>query len=131
MLQSYNCMKKLTFVFVVILSIGSIAFAGSQILKLNQSFKEVTGLATPKTKPEPNTSNSKYKTAKIFNILLLGIDRRSKAETGYRSDIMILVSINQDQKKIVLTSVPRDLWVSGGRINATFVGGGWPAMQEA
>jgi LCP family protein required for cell wall assembly len=44
---------------------------------------------------------------------------------------MILMTINQAQKKVLLTSVPRDLWINGGRINATFTGAGWEAMQDA
>lgn len=68
---------------------------------------------------------------KVFNVLLLGIDRRSKFEALYRTDIMILISVNQSAKKIVFTSVPRDLWVNGGRINSIYINNGWPAMQDA
>ena len=66
-----------------------------------------------------------------MNILLLGIDRRSKSETSFRSDIMILMAINPIAKKIVLISVPRDLWVGGGRINAVYTQSGWEGMRSA
>ncbi len=68
---------------------------------------------------------------KPMNILLLGIDRRSRFETSFRSDIMILMAINPLTKKIVLISVPRDLWVSGGRINAVYAQNGWEGMRNA
>jgi len=46
------------------------------------------------------------------NILLLGIDQR-EGETGpYRTDTMILVSINIANKSISMLSIPRDLWVT-------------------
>ncbi len=67
----------------------------------------------------------------VFSLLLLGIDRRSKDEVGFRSDIMVLMTINPNQKKVVMTSVPRDLWINGSRINAIMTGGGWEAMQSA
>lgn len=67
----------------------------------------------------------------VINILLLGIDRRSKAESGYRTDIMILLTINKKDNRVVMTSVPRDLWYRGGRINALYVQSGWEGMQSA
>jgi len=68
---------------------------------------------------------------KPTNILLLGIDRRSRAETSFRSDIMILMAVNPAAKKIVLISVPRDLWAGGGRINAVYAQNGWKGIQSA
>ncbi|MBP7927947.1 LCP family protein [Patescibacteria group bacterium] len=65
-----------------------------------------------------------------INIVLLGIDRRSREE-GYRTDIMILLSANPETNKVVLASIPRDLWVGNGRINATFLQDGWEGMQSA
>lgn len=67
---------------------------------------------------------------KPMNILLLGIDRRSRAENGYRTDIMILMTINPQKKVVVLTSVPRDLWIGGGRVNALYIQSGWDGMQS-
>ncbi len=96
---------------------------------LDISPKDSSDLAK-NTSPEPQIP-LKIGKDKMFSILLLGIDRRHKAETAFRTDIMVLLSVNQSQKKVVLTSVPRDLWINGGRINATFVNGGWEDMQKA
>ena len=64
----------------------------------------------------------------VINILLIGCDARSKSGRG-RSDSMILMSINKNTKKVVLTSFLRDTWVSipgvgSQRLNAAYVFGG-------
>lgn len=77
------------------------------------------------------------------NIVLLGLDRRPIGDEGTRSDSMILVSVDQDNKTAHLLSVPRDLWVKvpghgNNRINtAYFFGeqsqpgkGGPPLVKE-
>ena len=47
----------------------------------------------------------------VFNILLIGTDNRAKDGVG-RSDVMMLVSINQLSKKIYLSSFLRDSYVA-------------------
>ncbi|MDD6021201.1 MAG: LCP family protein [Acutalibacteraceae bacterium] len=65
----------------------------------------------------------------IYNILLLGTDERA-TQANYRSDTMILVSLDKKNKKIKLTSFLRDLWVyipakdSSAKLNATCSYGG-------
>jgi len=82
-----------------------------------------------------NLTKKKYDTEfeenEPFHILLMGIDRRSKYETAYRTDIMILLSVNPHTNKATLTSVPRDLWVDGRRINAIYIEKGWEGIQSA
>lgn len=84
-----------------------------------------------KHSPTKAQEPTKVPVSEPFSVLLLGIDRRSKTETGFRTDIMILATVNQAKKKLLLTSVPRDLWINSSRINATFVSGGWEAMQNS
>lgn len=78
------------------------------------------------------------------NILLLGIDQRTnETDTGpWRTDTMILVSIDPNTKSASMLSIPRDLWVTipgygENRINvAHFTGdakdypGGGPALAK-
>ena len=89
------------------------------------------------------------KTEGIYNILLLGIDSNAEREAqrkGYRSDVMMLCSINFDQNTMHLTSVPRDMWVdvpreiddagsviksSSQRINTAYSYGGGPDKDGA
>lgn len=46
----------------------------------------------------------------MVNIVLLGIDRRGETG-GWRTDSIILLSVNSAQKTVSLLSIPRDLWV--------------------
>ena len=89
------------------------------------------------------------KTEGIYNILLLGIESNAEREAqrkGYRSDVMMLCSINFDQNTMHLTSVPRDMWVdvpreiddagnviksSSQRINTAYSYGGGPNKDGA
>ena len=65
-----------------------------------------------------------------FHILLLGIDRRHASDTSFRSDVNLLVSLSADRSKAVFTSIPRDLWIDGSRINAFITTDGPDAMKE-
>jgi LCP family protein required for cell wall assembly len=47
-----------------------------------------------------------------LNVLLLGIDQRAgESDAGYRTDTMIVVSIDPVRKTVGMLSIPRDLWV--------------------
>ena len=52
-----------------------------------------------------------FASGNVVNILLIGVDRRDSSWNG-NSDSMILVSINQDTKKVILTSIMRDTYVA-------------------
>ncbi len=65
----------------------------------------------------------------VINILLIGADTLTGAG---RSDTMILLSVNTDDRRVVLTSFMRDSWVSipgrnQNRLNAAHAAGG-PAL---
>ncbi|NLJ94133.1 MAG: LCP family protein [Clostridiaceae bacterium] len=47
----------------------------------------------------------------ITNILLLGVDSRDKKEVNTRSDAMLILTIDQKQGKLKLTSLQRDMLV--------------------
>lgn len=64
----------------------------------------------------------------VLNILLIGTDARTHDYRG-RSDSMILVSVNTKTKKVVMTSIMRDIYLSipgksNNRINAAYNWGG-------
>lgn len=68
------------------------------------------------------------------NILLLGSDQRPY-EGGFRTDVILLVTINTDLQTINLTSFPRDLYVTlpgfyNDRINAAQYRGGFTLMAD-
>ena len=65
---------------------------------------------------------------KVLNILLIGADRNSDGSNG-RSDTMMLVSVDTENKKIRLVSFMRDMYVDiptvgQERLNAAFAVGG-------
>jgi len=63
-----------------------------------------------------------------LNILLLGIDKRAGEEGPFRTDTMILLSVDLLDKTASMLSIPRDLWVTipgygENRINTAHVYG--------
>jgi LCP family protein required for cell wall assembly len=69
-----------------------------------------------------------------MNIVLLGSDKRPY-DNGYRTDVVILATINRTDKTINLTSFPRDLYVYqpeviSDRINTTFQNGGFELLVK-
>jgi len=68
------------------------------------------------------------------NVLLLGSDQRPNTG-GFRTDTILLVTINPAKNTINITSFPRDLYVDipGGsmnRINTAFARGGFDTMSK-
>ena len=66
----------------------------------------------------------------VYNVLILGIDRRYAAQKLYRTDVIMLVTVNTKTNKVVLTSIPRDLWANGMKINGVYVARGLNALKE-
>ena len=78
-------------------------------------------------------NNGAYKPAGQVNILLLGSDWR--ANSGYRTDVIMLISIYTKEEKVSIVSFPRDMWVtipgvSEQRINTAQAYGGFPLTQK-
>lgn len=69
----------------------------------------------------------------VTNVLVLGTDGRSEREGHTRSDVIIIMSINDNTKKITLSSIMRDTYVGipgrrgNDKINAAHAYGG-PAL---
>lgn len=51
-------------------------------------------------------------TKDVFTIYLSGIDTRGKVSTVSRSDVNMIVTINPKTKQILMTSIPRDYYVT-------------------
>ncbi|MBQ5545459.1 MAG: LCP family protein, partial [Clostridia bacterium] len=65
----------------------------------------------------------------VTNILMIGTDNRGSSSRHCRSDSMIILSVNRRTKKIILTSVMRDIYANipgagNTRINAAYAYGG-------
>lgn len=59
--------------------------------------------------------NEGVKTTGYLNILLLGVDSRDNKYTNTLSDSIMIVSINQDTKKVKIASVYRDSYLKIGK----------------
>ena len=136
------------FVVAVVLGVYLVSYANSIMSNPEDAFKthEEDSKVVISNENEEQVYN---KTKGIYNILLLGIDSNAEREAqrrGYRSDVMMLCSINFDQNTMHLTSVPRDMWVevpteideSGNvidttsqRINTAYSYGGGPDADGA
>ncbi len=70
----------------------------------------------------------------VFNFLLVGVDRRDKTWNG-NSDSMMLVSINYDDKRVIVISLMRDTYVDipdvgYAKLNNAYARGGGPLLTE-
>jgi polyisoprenyl-teichoic acid--peptidoglycan teichoic acid transferase len=102
----------------------------------------VNATADPLTLPLPKPWNGKER----INILLMGIDERSTNETEhtFRTDTMIVLTVDPITMKAGMLSIPRDLWVpipgygANNRINfanqwgdgVDYPGGGGPQLAR-
>lgn len=100
----------------------------------------VTPLPSPTPKPtegpqEPVFIGGYYQRPKDqINILLLGSDQRV-GDPSFRTDTIILATINPGLQTVSLTSFPRDLYIpipgwTNNRINTVFNLGGFQLMQQ-
>ncbi len=70
----------------------------------------------------------------VYNILLVGVDRRDKTWNG-NSDSMMLVSVNFNAKRVSVVSLMRDTYVDVpgygyNKLNAAYALGGGPLLTE-
>jgi len=130
-------MWKFIVTMALVISLGTLVFVAYQSNKKLQEVGIDTGIIiSPFSKiasnqDKPETLAEKYPLGNPINVLLLGIDRRNKFEYSYRTDVMIMISINPTTNNVVLTSIPRDLWYKGSKINGLFLSGGWDIMKIA
>lgn len=70
----------------------------------------------------------------VYNLLLIGVDRRDRSWYG-NSDTMILVSVNSKTKKLFMTSFMRDLYadipqIGVRKLNAAYARGAGPLLVQ-
>jgi LCP family protein required for cell wall assembly len=85
-----------------------------------------SGTAQPKIVPAAVVPSGK------LNVLLLGTDQR-QGDNGFRTDVIVLVSIDIDNAQVSAVSFPRDMWVKVPtlyemKINSVMQLGGFDAM---
>jgi len=85
---------------------------------------EKSALSKSKESSSPNDES------KPFNILILGIDRRSGDQTSFRTDVIQLITISSDRKNAVVTHIPRDVWAETYKINSIYNLKGPEALKD-
>ena len=119
---------------VIGILLGSILLISYLFISNSDSRLSNQNIISKVLKIEP-TYNSDLKENQIVNILLIGNDigreRRSSGQTGFNTDILILLSINSKDKRVSLTSFPRDIWQNGGKINSILATQGMDQLLDA
>jgi LCP family protein required for cell wall assembly len=95
-------------------------------------FADIKSVISPE---QLKKDKSVFRNNKNLNVLLIGTDtslgRRERGQLGFNTDSMILVSVNPEKNRVLLTSVPRDLWINNNKINALFILYGWDTLKDA
>ena len=128
-------------VAVIIFSFGVLLGAVCYNFKAFPSKTEITKtLLSPianivKSPEESLKERSVFKDNKNLNVLLIGTDtslgRRQRGQLGFNTDVLVLATVNPEKNTVLLTSVPRDLWVNGNKINALYILYGWESLKSA
>lgn len=107
-------------------AVGEVKTSASAVAEgASASARQVLDLPTD----DPTTPSRTEIPAGVMNVLLLGTDRRP--EWGdWRTDTIIVVSINPQTQSVGMLSIPRDLWIQipgfgVGRINTVDFIGEW------
>ena len=86
-------------------------------------------LELPETKKKPENEGAGTEEKRVHNILLLGEENLDSGGERGRSDLIMIATINEEDKSIKLTSIMRDILVaipgySDNRLNAAYAMGG-------
>lgn len=111
----------------VILALEALLNKECRFLMINQSYIEVLQ-SNPEYEELPYKTKEIYKvsieidlsqiisdtkvTEEAFTVLISGTDSYGKIPTIYRSDVNILITVNPKTKQMLITSIPRDAYVS-------------------
>lgn len=111
--QIIKSSKKFLFIFFTVIFI--VGFGATYLtLNLTKAFVKDTLVKTSdsfsKATPEPVDESKKG----IFNVLLLGSGGVNHSGGGL-TDSIIVIHVDSNTKKYVMVSIPRDLWIQGGR----------------
>lgn len=82
-------------------------------------FDDLTEVVGDKEFTRINKLSNKVEDKSSFNLYISGIDTYGPIETVSRSDVNLIVSVNQKTRKILITTIPRDTYVpiAGGGNN--------------
>ena len=85
-------------------------FANQQIVKLSDSPFAVAPIPEPDATPLPDLP--RWSANERVNVLLMGIDQREGEEGPWRTDTMLVLTLDPVTMSAGMLSIPRDLWVT-------------------
>ncbi|WP_300409043.1 LCP family protein [Lagierella sp.] len=94
----------------------------SDLMVLNEAFRpminehilefdDITEVVTSKTFSELANTKTKDEVGSTFNVYVSGIDTFGPIQTVSRSDVNLILSVNQETRKILITTIPRDTYL--------------------
>ncbi|MCR5330258.1 MAG: LCP family protein [Lachnospiraceae bacterium] len=100
----------------------------TQIPEIPDTYEVVTPDITPEPTPVIEQKN-------VYNVLIIGEENIDSGSPRGRSDLLMIASVNIEQKKVKLTSILRDSLVaipnhSDNKINAAYMIGGVSLLYE-
>lgn len=132
--------KMVTTIIVATAALGAV-LSGTTYYLEQRNVQEVILIPNPTRGAETSTAGTEKETVSVLsldpviNILLIGSDisseRKNKGQYSFNTDATILLTVNTIDKKVLLTSVPRDFWINGNKINALYTIYGWDSLKRA
>lgn len=94
----------------------------------------VVSTATPGAADAPGAQGLVFDGQGVFHLLLIGVDETDEYETQ-RSDCMLLLSVDRERKRLVLTSFMRDIYCEipghgASRLNHAYMWGGASLLRQ-
>lgn len=126
--------RKITIICVVTICVCVL----SVLFNINNTISKIHYMPTTASNKQISVSSSAPEGVKyhedVLNVLLIGTDNRAGVE-GSRSDTMILLSINRNTSKVVMTSFMRDIYLpipghGSNRLNAAYSFGGADLLMQ-
>jgi LCP family protein required for cell wall assembly len=126
LVYSLKMVKKIILGILVVGGLASILYVGINTYLIFQGKEpDVTAPVKELLERTEEIVEREKRFPPTINILLVGVDtstgRRTRGQAGFNTDTMILLSINTETNRVLLTSVPRDLWINGNKINALYI----------
>ena len=66
----------------------------------------------------------------LYSLLVLGNDKRYELEPTFRTDTIMVITVNKKINKVLFTSIPRDSYINKDRINAAYIVGGVEELEK-
>lgn len=124
-----DLMKRKPLIITISIAAAILLIFGGIYFYTNSMLNKIKKVQIPKNNKDLGISSKSYESnEKVINIVFFGLDRRNPDQSS-RSDSIMVVSIDNVNKKVKVTSLMRDMYVpipekGSNRINAAYAFGG-------